>query len=188
MGWTPSVWLRCGWMTTSDCFICIGGTCRWAVHCLIASIRAVEISSFLNKGLYIPATSEGHILSLWVKILLKWIFNLNVGMGCLEFICIIWVHSWYILVVLRSVMVTCLCFAIPVLRLLRNPILVPLFLSGMFVLYNLYKILWSVDFYVSWLVSQLTLCHHSAAWAYASASAWTTSSPKLQGLETCCLF
>ena len=41
-------------------------------------------------------------------------------------------------------------------------------------------------FYVSWLVSQLTLCHHSAAWA--SASAWTTSSPKLQGLETCCFF
>ena len=35
-------------------------------------------------------------------------------------------------------------------------------------------------------VSQLTLCRHSAAWVYASA--WTTSPPKLQGLETCCFF
>ena len=49
-------------------------------------------------------------------------------------------------------------------------------------------------FYVSWLVSQLTLCRHSAAWAdayayaFAYASAWTTSPPKLQGLETCCFF
>ena len=47
-------------------------------------------------------------------------------------------------------------------------------------------------FYVSWLVSQLTLCRHSAAWAYVDAyaytSAWTTSPPKLQGLETCCFF
>ena len=46
-------------------------------------------------------------------------------------------------------------------------------------------VFFTVVFYVSWLVSQLALCRHSAAWAYASA--WTTS-PKLQGLETCCFF
>ena len=44
----------------------------------------------------------------------------------------------------------------------------------------------TMTFYVSWLVSQLTYCRHSAAWAYAYA--WTTSSPKLQVLETCSFF
>ena len=32
------------------------------------------------------------------------------------------------------------------------------------------------------------LCRHSAMLAYVYASAWTTSPPKLQGLETCCFF
>ena len=52
------------------------------------------------------------------------------------------------------------------------------------------KLIWSScsHFYVRWLFSQLTLCRHSAAWAYTYVSAWTTSRPKLQGLETCCFF
>ena len=39
-------------------------------------------------------------------------------------------------------------------------------------------------FYVSWLVSQLILCRHSAAWVYG----YVQTSPKLQGPETYCFF
>ena len=51
---------------------------------------------------------------------------------------------------------------------------------------SIFLISFSSAFYVSRLVSQLTLWHHSAAYVYASA--WTSSPPTVQDPEICCYF